>query len=245
MGFWNERTYELLDGAYRLVEPLGLPLAIAAWLAVFGGALALGVGLRRSASMSGRWIPALAVGGASLAAHLLDYGITLRVSPTLALEANPIWRIAIDAFGVPLAKVYGLTGKILLAVLSFELFACYLIHREQLYPARADGFFAFWRSFGSVARSGTPRRWEGVANFFAFSFALLGPFFFYVALLNSLVNDAFYTRLPSMPLVLLLYLAGVTAAYFGTTYRAYARVGRSQSVQVGVATPYSAKQSGQ
>ncbi len=66
-------------------------------------------------------------------------------------------------------------------------------------------------------------QWRNLVNFFGFSFALLGPFFFYVALLNGLIESPIYLRFPAMPLVLALYLGGVVVAYFSTTYCAYAR----------------------
>ncbi len=163
------------------------------------------------------------MGSVSLCAHLLDYAVTLRMSPTLGAEGNPIWRIAIDHLGLPIAKVYGLTGKILLAVLAFEFFALYRIQRADLFPDRAEGFRSFWRGFGSAGAEHTRVRWRNLVNFFGFSFALLGPFFFYVALLNGLIESPLYLRFPAMPLVLALYLGGIVVAYFVTTYRAYAR----------------------
>ena len=169
------------------------------------------------------WVPAAAVGTVSLCAHLLDYAVTLRMSPTLGAEGNPIWRIAIDHFGLPIAKVYGLTGKILLAVLAFEFFALYLIQRAQLFPDHAEGSQSFWRGFGSADSGHSLVRWRNLVNFFGFSFALLGPFFFYVAFMNGLIESSIYLRLPAMPLVLALYLGVIVVAYFFTTYRAYAR----------------------
>lgn len=50
------------------------------------------------------WVPSLIVGAISLAAHLFDYYVTLRLSPALAQEANPIWRIVVDNFGIDIAK---------------------------------------------------------------------------------------------------------------------------------------------
>lgn len=223
MTSWNDKAYEALEGAYRVVEAMGLPLAVLAWLTVFAGAVAMGLVLRRAGGMEGHWGQAAAVGSVSLCAHLLDYAVTLRMSPTLGAEGNPIWRIAIDHFGLPIAKVYGLTGKILLAVLAFEFFALYLAQRAELFPDRAEGFRSFWRGFGSARAEHSLVRWRNLVNFFGFSFALLGPFFFYVALLNGLIESPIYLRLPAMPLVLALYLGAIVIAYFSTTYRAYAR----------------------
>lgn len=223
MASWNEKAYEALERAYFVVEAMGLPLAVGAWLTVFAGAVAMGLVLRRTRAMRGHWGPAAAVGSLSLCAHVLDYVVTLRMSPTLGAEGNPIWRIAIDHFGLPIAKVYGLTGKILLAVLAFELFALYRIQRAQLFPEHAEGFRSFWQGFGPAGSRHSLVRWRNLVNFFGFSFAWLGPFFFYVALLNGLIESPVYLRFPAMPLVLALYLAVIVVAYFSTTYRAYAR----------------------
>ncbi len=218
---WNDSVYGALEGAYACVEALWLPLAVVAWLTIFAGALAMAVVLSRSGSLKGHWGPAAWVGIASLAAHLLDYAVTLRMSPTLGAEGNPIWRIAIEHFGLGPGKLYGLTGKVLLSILSFELFCLYRIQRAQLFPERADGFRSFWRRLGDASGRRARVHWPNLVNFFAFSFALLGPFFFYVALLNSLVESALYLRLPAMPLVLALYLGGIVVAYFVTTYHAW------------------------
>ena len=68
-------------------------------------------------------------------------------------------------------------------------------------------------------------RWENLVNFFGFAFALLGPFFFYVALLNALIENPVYLKLPAMPLVLGLYLVTIAVAYFTVTYGAFVRRG--------------------
>lgn len=95
--------YDWMEKAFALVERLGLPLAIAAWATVFLAAIGLAVVLR-GRSLRGVLVPALIVGVVGLAAHLLDYFVTLRISPDLAMEANPIWRIALDHFGLRLAS---------------------------------------------------------------------------------------------------------------------------------------------
>lgn len=209
-----------LESVFAEVERLGLGLSILAWVTVFTGAVAMGVVLSKF-PMRTVWIPALVVGVLSLAAHLADYSVTLRVSPTLADEANPIWRIVIDRLGIGFAKVYGLTGKILLAVLSFEFFSYYLARREQLFPKQAAGFFSFWRQFGGGDGAKTAVRWRSLVNCFSFVFALLGPFFFYVAYLNSIVADPLYGRLPSVPLALVLYVGVLLVAYGVMTHRAF------------------------
>lgn len=182
---------DALDVAFAFTERLGTPLAVAAWVTVFGGAVAMGLVLKGRAL---RWTPALVVGVLALAAHLLDYFVTLHITPGLQLEANPLWRSAIRAFGLGPAKLYALSGKVLLSVLSFELFAWFLITPKVTTPEFS---------------------WKRVARLFAFSFALFGPYFFYITLYNwvGYVESPWYERLPSPPLAILLYFAGVAAGW--------------------------------
>jgi hypothetical protein len=208
--------------AFAFVEGLGVPLAILAWATVFFGAAGMAGVLARH-SLRACFLPALGVGAFALFAHSLDYWVTLRMSPTLAMEANPIWRIVIDAFGLRLALAYGLSGKLLLSVLSFECFAYYLVQRERLYPTGADGLRSFWGAYGRTSSGYEAVRWANLVDFFCFGFALLSPFVAYVALLNSLVNNSAYLRLPSMPAVLVVYLGALTASYPLVTYRAFRR----------------------
>jgi hypothetical protein len=199
------------------VEKLGVPLAVAAWLTVFGGALVMGA-ILRGVDTRGAWPLALAVGLTGLAAHLLDYFITLRITPDLAMEANPIWRVVIDRFGLPLARAYGLTGKVLLSVLSAQLFAWHLSHRASLFPAQAAGFGDFVKQLGA----GAPR-YGNIRSFFAFAFALFGPYFFYITFMNVTGSRDFelYEKLPSPPVAILGYFLLVAAAYFFTMWRAF------------------------
>lgn len=215
----NDFFYVLFAQVSRLVEGCGTSLSILAWTAVFAGAVAMGIVLSRH-SLKGKLKAAGVVGLLSLAAHLSDYFVTLKITPDLALESNPLWRMMVDGFGLGVAGFYGLSGKILLAVLSFEFFAYYLIGRSRLFPEAAAGFLAFCRRFGGT---GTQRRFnfEPVFNLFAFMFAWLGPFYFYIALLNGLIESPFYTRLPAAPLMLLLYLVLLVWLYFVSNYIAY------------------------
>jgi hypothetical protein len=179
---------DALDFAFAATERLGTPLAVAAWVSVFAGAVAMGFVLRGRRL---RWAPALAVGGLALAAHLLDYFVTLHITPGLQLEANPLWRSAIRAFGLPFAKAYALSGKVLLSVLSFQLFAWYQLTPPPPVVSRVS--------------------WKRIARLFAGSFALFGPYFFYITLYNWLgfVESPWYERLPSPPLAIAVYFAGV------------------------------------
>jgi hypothetical protein len=221
-GRWDKAAYATLELAFACAEHLGLPLAVLAWSSVFFGAVGM-VGVLRRHSLRPFLLPSLGVGALALFAHSLDYWVTLRMSPNLAMEANPIWRIVIDGFGLRLALAYGLSGKLLLSVLSFEFFAYYLVQRERLYPAGVGGLRSFWDSYGRTGNGYQAVRGANLVNFFCFAFALQSPFVVYVALLNSLVNQPAYLRLPSMPTALVLYLGALTASYPLVTYRAFRR----------------------
>lgn len=210
---------QLLDESFALVAKLGVPLAVAAWFTVFGGAVGLGLILKRT-DTRGVWPAALAVGALGLLAHLLDYFFTLKITPDLSMEANPIWRVVIDRFGLAFARVYGLTGKILLSVVSTELFAWHLSHRASLFPKEAKSFSEFVRLLGR----GAPQL-GNIRSFFAFAFALFGPYFFYITFMNVTGDSSseLYEQLPSPPVAILVYFVGVTAAYFGSMWRAFKR----------------------
>ena len=191
---------DLLDRSFALVERLGLPISVLAWVTVAAGVGAMGLALRGKPGV--RWGPALAVGLAALIAHLADYFVTLHITPDLALEANPLWRIAVRALGLGLAKVYALSGKVLLAVLSAQLFAWYLATPK---PAQTAAFL-----------SAQKPELKSLARFFAFSFALFGPYFLYITAYNWLgfVESPWYERAPSPPLAIPLYFLGVGIAYW-------------------------------
>jgi len=219
MESWNTAAWEILERVSALIEPVALPLAVAGWFAGVAACIGMALPLRGRLTRE-VWVPSLAVAVLSLAAHMADYLVTLRVSPTLAMEGNPLWRAVIDRFGLDLARVYGLSGKVMLSALAFECFAFYLVQRRRLFPETGLGFLAFWRRFGGTGR---PVRFANLVSFLTFSFALLGPVCFYVAVLNLLVDHPVYFRLPSLPVALCLYILGLTALYLWQTWRAYRR----------------------
>ena len=65
---------------------------------------------------------------------------------------------------------------------------------------------------------------SGAALFtiFAFFFAGLTFFYFYIAYQNSITDPAQLDRLPSTPAAVLLYVIGLGFAFVTLTYRAYA-----------------------
>ena len=221
MQYINELIYGLFDRVLHLPGSFGLPLGVLAWAVVFMGSLGMGVVLWKQ-PLHGKLKGPLVIGILSLAAHLADYFVTLWVSPDLSLEANPLWRHIIHAYGLTAAKWYGLTGKILLAILSVEFYAYYLLHRRRLFPDAAADMTAFFRTFGA-RNAGRGVHVEGMVNYFSFMFALLGPFYFYIALLNALVDTSIYLYLPAAPLALLFYLMFLSWFYFVLNYREFRR----------------------
>jgi len=216
----GDLVYRTFERVLDLVAQMGLPLAIAAWGSVFVASVGLALVLRRH-SLRGRVRAPLLVAALSLVAHLADYLVTLRMSPDLSLEMNPIWRVVADTMGLAVAKWYGLTGKLLLAVLSFECFALYLVQREALFPREASGFLSFCRELGRTDGRSRAVRLANLRVFFLYLFALVHPICLYIAFLNGLVDRPAFDRMPSVPAVLVLYLLALTALYFLSNYRLF------------------------
>lgn len=222
MSDFNNLTYDFLEKVLTFFAQFGLPMIVLAWSMVFLAAIGMIFVLRKH-SLRGKWQAALIVGSVSLVAHLIDFFGTLKVCPDLSFEANPIWCVVVEKMGLSLARWYGFTGKVLLAIISFEFFAYYLTQRETLLPDRAQGFFSFWRNFGKKDLSKSVIRFANIKNFFAFLFALIGPFCLYIALLNSITDSELYMRMPSMPLMLLLYLFFLTLGFLFGNYWSFKR----------------------
>ncbi|MGB3340480.1 MAG: hypothetical protein WBB37_03250 [bacterium] len=221
---FNNLTYDVLERVLKFVARFGLPMIIIAWFIVFFVLMSMIFVLRRY-SLHGKWQAALVVGSLSLVAHLVDFFGTLRVCPDLSFEANPIWCVVVEKMGLGLARWYGFTGKMLLAIISFELFVYYLVQREILLPDKAQGFFAFWRNFGKKEAGNRVICFANIKNFFAFLFALIGPFCLYIALLNSITDSELYMRMPSMPIMLVFYIIVLTFVYLFGNYLAVKRNG--------------------
>ena len=216
--------YDLLFKAYDLVELIGAPIAVAAWLTVFLGSLGMAVVLRRHA-LRPHVIPAAVLGAVSMLAHFSDIWITLQVSPDLALEGNPIWLIVLEKWGLSFAIVYGYTGKFLVGVLNVELYLWYRVTREDLYPAQAPTFREFVRGFGANSPRFRGVAWKRIALLFAYLFGYLGLWSFWIAFQNWAGGNhqALYERLPSPPIVVLVTLVVFTGAYYVESWRAFRR----------------------
>lgn len=218
-----QNLHRMMKSISALVEQFGLPLALLAWFTVFFSALAMALVLQRQERNRKHFFIARVIGFLSLGAHLADYAITLHISPNLELESNPLWRIVIDGLGLSLAKGYGLSGKVLLSILGYQCAYFYLCSRERLYPDSADTLTEFWRRFGRPEGVITKIAWRNMANFFAFCFALMGPFYYYIALQNAFVESPLHRKFPPLPLILLGYIGLMVTAYFLLTYRSFRR----------------------
>ncbi len=216
---------EMFSRLFKEYPALGYAVCIAAWAAVFAAALFLLSVFKNRTDLCRRYLtPALAAGFLNLAAHLGDFFVTVRITPDLGLEANPLWLAAATAFGLKTAIWYGLTGKILLSIISFELYFVYLSGRSALYPREKGGLLFFFRNFGSVPNNYGGKKAKGLFNIFSFLFSLSGLYCFYVIFLNI----AFYSGSPVLKYgfpdpaaFLIVYLAVLTAVYFIENYSKY------------------------
>ena len=218
----QEIAYDLQATVSRCAQAAGWPLAALAWLTVAIGALALHLVLRGVELSRPERRAALIVGSLALVCHLQDIAFTLRVTPDLAIEANPIWRTVLLRLGLPAAIAYGLTGKLLLALLSWQLFTLYLAQRRGLFPPRDldPGFRSFWRAYGAGRGA---RRLAACVNLFAFAFALAAPLMLYVSLLNTAEAPWLLAALPPWPVVCLGWVGGTAVAWAWWTWRAWRR----------------------
>ncbi len=203
-----------------LLERLGVWLSVVAWLTIVLGIAAMAYALHKE-SLS-IWRRASLAGILALAANLADYFVTLRHSPDLTLEANPLWRNVVDHFGLRIAKWYGLSGKIFVSVLAAQMFAFYLSRREAIYPSQARSLLHFLMRMGSRAHT-FRERLLGLFTIFAFFFAWVNVCYFYIAYTNSLDNPETLQKLPSVPVAILSLMATLVIAFSLTTYRAFRR----------------------
>lgn len=214
--------YDLLFRAFDLVERIGAPIAIAAWLTVFLGSLGLAWVLKGH-SLRPHVVPAVILGVVTMTAHASDILVTLKISPDLALEGNPIWLVVVEAWGLDFAILYGYSGKFLLGVLNIELFLWYRATRDRVYPADASGFGDFVRRLGERCDRRYGVTWMRIASLFAYVFGYLGVWSFWVAFQNWVggTNDALYQKLPSPVLILPVMLLVLAGAYLLETWLAF------------------------
>ena len=126
----------------------------------------------------------------------------------------------IDHFGLRIAKWYGLTGKILVSVLAGQMFAFYLSNVDRLFPRDVCSLFGFLRHMGD--RSKTWReRLLALFTLFAFFFAGIQLFYFYIAYWNWLESPKLLGRLPSVPTAVLIMIVLLSVVFAAVTYGKY------------------------
>ena len=209
-----------------LIQRLGVGLSWLAWITVAVGALLMAWVLRGERH-TGIWMPAAIMGLVALAANLADYFVTLRRSPDLALEANPLWRLVVDRYGIVVARWYGLTGKILVSIIAAEMTAYYLTRRHLLFPEKAATLGQFLEHMGSRSRTRRDRL-AALFTVFAFFFAGLNFLYFYIAYTNWLQDPAMLDRLPSAPVAVMIVVAGLAISFVLLTWRACVRAGEGR-----------------
>ncbi len=209
---------ELLFRSLHLLQRLGVWLSVLAWLTVAFGAAAMAYVLRKGKPAV--WRSASVFGILALSANFADYFVTLHRSPDLRCEANPLWRNVVDRFGLTTAKWYGMTGKIFVSVLAAQMLAFYLINRELLFPVQPCSPFEFLAGIGSRART-LRERLLGLFTIFAFFFAGMNLFYFYIAYLNWVDDPEGFAFLPSVPVALLLSVSTLATVFVVLTYRAF------------------------
>ena len=215
---FTDKMYQFLFSIFGLVEKLGPSICIIAWLTVSISSILMLFAIRKG--MTKRiFILAFIIGIISLAAHLSDYFITLHITPDLLEEANPLWKIVLETFGLKFAIWYGLTGKLFLSILSFEFFAFYLISLKKLFPKGNLQLWEFLKKFGKTFDKKI--NFGFIFNIFSFLFAMLSPFFFYVAYMNSIVYTSRYDKLIPIPIGIILYLIILIILYFLIGFNIY------------------------
>jgi hypothetical protein len=210
---------ELLFRSLDLLQRLGVWLSVVAWLTVAFGAAAMAYVLRKG-NKPAVWRSASIFGILALSANFADYLVTLHRSPDLRWEANPLWRNVVDRFGLTAAKLYGMTGKIFVSLLAAQMVAFYLINRKLLFPVQPCSLLEFLARMGSRART-LRERLLGLFTIFAFFFAGVNVFYFYIAYLNWVDDPESLAFLPALPVSLLLLVSTLAALFAVLTYRAF------------------------
>lgn len=204
-----------------LIQRMGVGLSWLAWITVAAGALLMAWVLRRERRRE-IWMPAVAMGLVALAANLADYFVTLHRSPDLSLEANPLWRLVVDRYGLTVARWYGLTGKVLVSIIAAEMTAYYLVHRHRLFPDQARSLGQFILHLGGRSHS-RGERLAALFTVFAFFFAGLNLLYFYIAYTNWLQDPVWLDRLPSAPVAVFVVVVLLCIAFVQLTWSAFRR----------------------
>ena len=201
------------------VEQFGVAPALLAWAVSVFAVVAMTFALRDERRIAVH-LAGVGAGGIALAANLLDYFVTLAHSPGLGLEANPLYNGMVTSYGIETAKVYALSGKIMVSILAAQMFAFYLSNIERLYPKRARTIMEFAFAMGDRARN-TRERWVALFTLFAYLFAGIQPLYFYIAFLNGIQDPARLAGFPSVTTAIAVTIVIVYASFLLLTYGAY------------------------
>jgi hypothetical protein len=179
------------------------------FIAYFDGACMLTVFVLLLRDLRTRCTPYALKGGAIffvpvLAANMLDFFTTIIQTPDLSLETNPVWNSINAQFGLELALQFGLWGKVYLSLLAATCFAFYLQNAHTV-----------------LQDTSQTKRSRALATVFAFYFAMINLFCFYIAYANWLVTDLPALRkLPEFPAAICIALVAITMLFFTLTVRA-------------------------
>ncbi len=138
-------------------------------------------------------------------------------------DLSPLAASVARRHGLVAAGGYGMVWCFLAGFLSLELFAYYRANRNAL----VDEPPALFR--GARLQDEKPRVTRRLLVMLAFFLSTLGPFWFYVVLLDATSTSIWAARLPALPLALMAWLAGTAAvlAFEAGRARESARPGRA------------------
>jgi hypothetical protein len=186
----------------------------------------LSKGCRTSAIKGGAlfFIPALA-------ANMLDFFTTIIQSPDLALETNAVWNAMKQVYGLQVALLFGFWGKIYLSVFAAICFTFYLNNVHILFPRVNSGPFSFVLKLGERCIE-VRHRLRALAVVFAFYFAAINLFCFYIAYTNYLVTDLpTLSTLPALPAAIAVSLLAISISFIIVTMCLRRRSERADTVQ--------------
>jgi hypothetical protein len=153
----------------------------------------------------------------AVAANMLDFFTTIIQSPDLALETNSVWIAMKEVYGLQIALAFGFWGKIYLSVFAAICLTFYLNNVQILFPRAHPNLFNFALHIGERC-SGIRQRLRALAATFAFYFAAINLFCFYIAYANSLVTDlSALSKLPALPAAIAMSLVAISVSFILVT----------------------------
>jgi hypothetical protein len=200
------------------LEQFGSALAIGETLgtAAIAGLIAWNIRTEKSRKI---WLAGGLFALIALAANMGDYFGTLQMSPDLALEVSPIWNGLLKDTGLDFAKFFGLFGKIFVSIMAGASLVFYLRNLHVLMPKQQQPLSTLIFHLGERCSSFRERCLQ-FGTVFAFYFAAVNLFCFYVTYCNSLVtNLPALSQLPALPAAVCIALVLITAAFLLITHR--------------------------